>query len=175
MWTAAKGALQWRMPIEMRQKNASEIKRRMSGAVQSTPALQFQLIPAPPPFQQVDTGSFFIMIPVFKYHLLSLHFFSLLKSPHWKQHPAFVVEGRLWVSPRNAPKVFWVTQIPLISRLSPEKWLVYCSSVRARVRGVCTCLPVHVDSHICGRRELFLFVCAWLRYLPCSLFTGSLI
>lgn len=40
-------ALQWRMAIEMRQKNASEIKRRISSAVQSTPALQFQLIPSP--------------------------------------------------------------------------------------------------------------------------------
>ena len=85
VWTAAKGALQWRMPIEMRPKNASEIKRRMSSAVQSTPALQFQLIPAlpPPTFQQVDTGSFFIMIPVFKYHLLSL---SLFFSPFLNHH-----------------------------------------------------------------------------------------
>lgn len=43
----SEGALQWRMAIEMRQKNASEIKKRMSRAVQSTPALQLQLIPAP--------------------------------------------------------------------------------------------------------------------------------
>lgn len=47
VWTTAKGALQWRMAIEMKQKNASKIKKRMSTAVQSTPALQSQLIPAP--------------------------------------------------------------------------------------------------------------------------------
>lgn len=153
------------MPIEMRQKNASEIKRRMSSAVQSTPALQFQLIPAPP-FKQVDTGSFFIMIPVFKYHLLSLSlFFFPSKITTLKTTSSLCCRRPTLGVAHKCTKGFWVTQIPLISRLSPEKWLVYFSSVRARVREVCTCLPVHVDSHTCGRRELCLFVCAWLRYL----------
>lgn len=154
VWTAAKGALQWRMAIEMRQKNASEIKRRMSSAVPSTPALQLQLIPAPSASRHEIIFHNDTSVQISP----SLRFFPSLNHHMENNSSSLFCWSWLWVTPIKAQKVFWVTQILLISCLSAEMCGLCTSSQYMHRRTVCVCQSI-VDRSVTVGQKFFCRCC----------------